>query len=285
MGSAGGTKGKGKFEQLLGSWSTSLSVSICVLIISVVALILVSSELGARILGLNAVPYLATTLVIIFGATTLVAILYIGTIMFSRLKLTDREEALGLPKGSVRALIALILIIIFAIMVIFMYSDMSVKPLTYENGTVMSYPNGTIIWRPQPYEFQIDFGKQVLTTISTLVVAIVGFYFGTKAAKPEKALEETPNLLINPSGSLQLAKNGTLIIKVKTTPDDEKVNWNIDPPTKGSIVLEGDDYKFTPLGASKEDIIKLKCSLAKHPKIAQQLEIKITEEKKKTPGE
>jgi hypothetical protein len=251
--------------------------------ISTVALILLGISVGALLLMFapwfqpKEMPYLTTTLVIIFGTTTLLSSLTVATVMFKRLGLTDKEEALGLPEGSVRALIALILIIIFAIMVIFLHADMTVSPLKYENGTYITDVNGTILYEQPPLDAQIDFSKQVLTTVSTLVVAIAGFYFGTKAVKAAKPTEEKPMLLMSPSGSMKLAKNDTLPIKVGTSPSNEKINWNIDPPTKGSIVLEDNEFKFKPSDASQPgDIIKLTGTLAKYTSISKQLEITIT---------
>ena len=141
----------------ISEWTAALTVATLLLTISVVALIVLGSDIASA-LGLNKVPYLSTTLAIIFGTTTLISFLTVATIMFFRLRLTDRGEALGLPQGSVRALIALILIVIFAIMVIYMYADLKVKPLTYPNGTYMTDENGTILYEPQPLDSQIDFG-------------------------------------------------------------------------------------------------------------------------------
>lgn len=262
-------------RKLIGSWAAALWVSIILLGISVVSLIFLYSDLSTA-LGMNDVPYLSTTLVIIFGTTTLISFLTVATVMFFRLRLTDKDEALGLPQGSVRALIALILIIIFAIMVIFMYADMTIRPLKYDNGTIMRYPDETIMWEPEPLDAQIDFSKQVLTTVSTLVVAIAGFYFGAKTGKPPKPVEEKPKLLMSPSGSVKLKKTDTLTIKVDTSPDNEKINWNIDPPAKGSIVLEDNEFKFKPSDACEAgNVIKVTGTLAKYTSISKQLEITI----------
>src|SRR6478672_10684003 len=64
-------------------------------------------------------------LVIITGVVFLLIVLGLLTFVFSLLGLANAQEALGLPSGSVRAVIALMLVIVFAIVAIFLYSDVS----------------------------------------------------------------------------------------------------------------------------------------------------------------
>jgi magnesium-transporting ATPase (P-type) len=68
---------------------------------------------------------IALPIVIIAGVTVLLLVLGLLTFVFSVLKLSDSKEALGLPSGSIRAVIALMLLVIFAIVAIFLYSDVS----------------------------------------------------------------------------------------------------------------------------------------------------------------
>jgi hypothetical protein len=90
----------------------------------------------------GSVVFLMTSLFIIAGA-------------FAQLNLTDRRQALGLPEGSIRAMIALILILVFIMFGSLLYSG-AANP-----------------------EEQSRLGQQLLTTIGTLVVAVAGFYFGS----------------------------------------------------------------------------------------------------------
>jgi hypothetical protein len=64
-------------------------------------------------------------LIIIGGVILLLTALGLLTHGFSIIDLTNRDEALGLPSGSVRAVIALMLLVIFAIVAIFMYNDVA----------------------------------------------------------------------------------------------------------------------------------------------------------------
>lgn len=131
---------------------------------------------------------------------------------FAALGLSDRSQALSLPEGSVRALIALLLITLFAIMAVFLYRQLRI-PL--EETTVTQYtgiseeqlaqiPSDQIIAIHVRTEgeagaeekvFDIDrrlpaveageesqrFAQQILTAVSTLVIAVAGFYFGTRS--------------------------------------------------------------------------------------------------------
>jgi hypothetical protein len=53
---------------------------------------------------------------VIVGSTAFLAAILGIVVVFSRLRLQSRSEALGLPSGSIRALIALILIVVFVIL-------------------------------------------------------------------------------------------------------------------------------------------------------------------------
>jgi amino acid transporter len=61
-------------------------------------------------------------IVLIAAATALILIIGSLTIVFRRLRLQDRKEAMGLPSGSIRAIIALLLIVLFFISAIYLYS-------------------------------------------------------------------------------------------------------------------------------------------------------------------
>lgn len=64
-------------------------------------------------------------LIIITGVVFLLVVLGLLTFVFSVMGLANRDEALGLPSGSVRAVIALMLLVVFAIVAIFLYSDVA----------------------------------------------------------------------------------------------------------------------------------------------------------------
>ena len=81
--------------------------------------------------------------------------------------LLDANQALGLPAGTIRALIALILILLFAIIGVHLFRMVGALD-----------PAGTNAVSAEG----VALAQQLLTTVGTLVVAVSGFYFGTASA-------------------------------------------------------------------------------------------------------
>jgi heme/copper-type cytochrome/quinol oxidase subunit 2 len=195
------------------------------------------------------------TLVVIASVIGLLAVLMMTALAFSSVKLSDSTQALGLPEGSVRAVIALSLIVIFVIIVVFLFGRMErtinqIEHLTLAQTNAISgelvaskhredpeyeakkqeaaesqkqledlrkrgAPEGevkpaedkagkaaaaaadekrkgdeanpatklyTVERFVEPSRSSEDFAKQVITTISTLVVSLAAFYFGSTTA-------------------------------------------------------------------------------------------------------
>jgi hypothetical protein len=91
-------------------------VGAVMLILTVVAVSIAKSD------GMRAEAQLP--LIAIMGVATMLAVLTLMALAFSSYNLADRGQALGLPEGSVRAVIALSLIIIFAVVSIFLFSSL-----------------------------------------------------------------------------------------------------------------------------------------------------------------
>ena len=121
---------------------------------------------------------LALPLLLIAGVVIFLSALAALVVIFVRNGLSNRNYALGLPDGSIRAIIALSLILLFAILAVFLYIG--------QGGF------GTT----QPTAAQTDIAKQLVTTLSTLVVAIASFYFGSttvrEAKKPDSEIPAVP---------------------------------------------------------------------------------------------
>jgi len=64
-------------------------------------------------------------LLAMFGVLVLLMALALTSVSFAIFDLADKREALALPPGSVRAVIALGLVVIFAILTVFLYADLS----------------------------------------------------------------------------------------------------------------------------------------------------------------
>jgi hypothetical protein len=172
--------------------------------------------------GPGALPeQLAITFFLTFSVMALLLALSMTAIFFSWAKLADQRQALGLPEGSVRAVIALALIIIFAITAVFFYSRVAssatfvstgltedevrlipvserlsttADPLPTVDPQATPLPSGAptpapvvqtyTVTRIDPAQVQgNDLAQQIITTVSTLVVAVSAFYFGTSSVK------------------------------------------------------------------------------------------------------
>ena len=211
-------------------------------------------------------PEIFLPLLVIVGVAGLLASLTVATVIITALNLDDRKQALGLPKGSVRALIALSLIIIFAITSTFLYRN-----LYYRVG-----PGGSLI---PPSDEQVRFAQQILTTVSTLVVAVAGFYFGTRSVEAARGVVEKPNLrVVSPTSRVELAEGEKLTIKLETTPRGEAITWEIEGDPNGSLD-HVDPYEFLyERGSEAGDPVTLRFALFKHPDVAK--ELKVYEKKK-----
>jgi hypothetical protein len=141
---------------------------------------------------------------LVAGLVSVTLLLYLGTIILRTAGLSSKKEALGMPEGSIRALIAMSLILMFAIIgVTVLYSGMGGEPIQsngisqaelerLENVQIIAIsvvdpaasPGAerfNVTARPELSPAGHDFGLQLLTTVSTLVVAVAGFYFGSRA--------------------------------------------------------------------------------------------------------
>jgi len=137
------------------------------------------------------------------GAVIVLVILLCSmSVVFASYDLQDKTQALALPEGSIRAVIALMLIVLFAILSIYLYGSLSTGQLTHlgavSDVTRTAFVNqlgefnvigtkggdGTYdLWIRQGSSPEgIDFAKQLLVLVGTLVTSIASFYFGSKTA-------------------------------------------------------------------------------------------------------
>ena len=151
----------------------------------------------------NISPELTMAIAIVLTVAVMMALLFAVAAGFSALDLANRDFALGLPEGSIRALIALILIMVFIILDIYMFrivgqgtegvaifdspdlietladtdQIINIQPVDRGGGQT-SY---VVAYRGQVDEDGTRLAQQVVTTVGTLVVAVAGFYFGSTA--------------------------------------------------------------------------------------------------------
>lgn len=146
-------------------------------------------------------------LLAISGVVGLLAMLTVVSVAFSAIGLSNEDYALGLPEGSVRAVIAIGLVVIFVIVSIFLFGEIEgdkvisrgipkdqINSLTGEILSISCEEDDegvsvcNVVTKVDKTEASQDFAKQILTTVSTLVVAVAGFYFGTRAVSTAKSV-------------------------------------------------------------------------------------------------
>lgn len=158
-------------------------------------------------------PEGALSIMFVAAAVILILVVCTLTIVLKRLGLHDRDEAMGLPVGSVRAIIALLLILLFFIAAVFLFnSTRRVPPTQDELRTLQGIDearfatiptdvlydsdkqvaeDGTVTYdvvlSPSPLENQAsdDLAKQLVTTLATLVTAVAAFYFGAASVSAQ----------------------------------------------------------------------------------------------------
>lgn len=168
-----------------------------------------SLVLGLVLWFMSEMTHLATAEVVLIQvilSAVIILTLALGAlaIILSRLRLTDRNEALGLPAGTIRAVLALLLIVLFVVTSIFLFgqlrgaatssellqnvtrAELSGIPLDQQlermqvGGTADAPIYNVRLKTPVSSSLE-NFASQLLTTMSTLVVAISSFYFGSRA--------------------------------------------------------------------------------------------------------
>ena len=162
------------------------------------------------------VPEIALTILLITGVSALILILALVVAMFAALNLSDSTQALGLPEGSIRAVIALSLILIFVITAVFLYGQLRDVGTATSTGLTQvqldAIPQDEIVSiqakdvngetffdverKVTTNDVSEDFAKQILTTVSTLVVAVAGFYFGSRSVATARGVVEPSSPVI-----------------------------------------------------------------------------------------
>jgi len=155
-------------------------------------------------------------LLAIGGVIALLVVIALVAGAYTLFNLADPYEALGLPEGSVRAIIALSLIVLFAILTIYLYSDVSHPAVNSIAGltqveldrflqnvpsqkiiaTLNTSPAGSeahyTVYYHNGSSAGEDFAKQLLVMIGTLMTSVTSFYFATKPASTTNGASSDP---------------------------------------------------------------------------------------------
>jgi hypothetical protein len=201
-------------------------------------------------------------ILLIAGVIALLLALAVVAVFFHGLALNDKGEPLGLPTGSIRSVIALALILIFAIMSVYLFSqlDTTVTPA------------------------QADIAKQLITTVSTLVVAISAFYFGSNAVqqatntvagtKPAGSIRvvgpSDPSITPQAGGSWVPA---VLEFQVVTQPVQAQVLGTVGGDDASSLSNVAGVWTYRPTSPSGDVVLRF--ALAEQPTIFEEIAIAI----------
>lgn len=150
----------------------------------------------------------------IIGLMLLLASLALMAVTFSYMGISDKTQALALPEGSVRAVIALCLLVLFAILSIYLYGHLATPtPIqafagltgadkdnlikTFSTGDLVSITGSeaekfTVYVRQSVSPESVDFAKQILVMLGTLVASISSFYFGSRTAESAGSKGDSP---------------------------------------------------------------------------------------------
>lgn len=157
-------------------------------------------------------PAVGLPLMAIFGILILFGAMALTATLFRRLGLSDRSEPLALPPGSVRAVIALALVVLFAIISVMLFQVLSqpyvIKSISAQakDELLQQSANRMIAVLPaacaasgveggcfdvhlaRPHgEESTDIAKQLLVLIGTLMTSLVSFYFAARTASAAPA--------------------------------------------------------------------------------------------------
>lgn len=238
-------------------------------------------------------PEAFLTLLLLSGVIALVAMLVTAVGILGALGLTDPSQSFGLPEGTIRAIIALSLIVIFAMASIYLYAQLgsphvvSLRGLTQEQ--VASLPTSQIlsveqnprdnalrnVLLAQPLNTAAeDFAKQILTTMGTLVVAVSAFYFGAKSVAATRAAPNTSTLrIISPdSPYTPAADQKQIIVSLTTEPPGLAIEARVGGTPDASLAqINHDVFQYSIPAPPPSQDVDLSFRLAIDPSVKEHL--------------
>ena len=185
---------------------------IVILILSVIA--------ASQLPHFDKAPEALTLSTVILVGLALVVVLMVLLIVFYKVTgIEDGTQALGLPSGSVRALLAFCLVLMFVCLGVFLYQGVNApgvgkearvtqdeltslqkrfsvvlsRPAPDKDVPASRLPNGTTVAAHTDLQFDVtyfpdrskeadDFAKLIFTQLATVFVTVIGFYFGSSTA-------------------------------------------------------------------------------------------------------
>jgi len=231
--------------------------------------------------------YMFLSQIVLVGLALTVVFMAILAIIYSVMGVEDPKQALGLPEGSVRALLAFSLVLIFVCLAAFLFGEVNKNNQLVEGKTLtrvteaqltdlktnfvvaselakdqttgkllyeqvagsdgktpvddLKRPLYTATYYPKASKDAEDFAKQIFTTLATVFVSVVSFYFGSSVtASAAKALQGPDGKL----ASLQAALTNALA-------DSHNAQAAVDKASQ-ALDAANQDLKASPNDALKQ---------------------------------
>lgn len=156
---------------------------------------------------------IALSAVVLIGLALVVVLMAALVIVYWVLDVANKDQALALPEGSVRALIAFSLVLIFVCLGAFLYNNVNSpeasvtgklnkiseaqvtelekqfivasEPARDDKGAQLTEAGGklyNVTYFSKRSKEGDDFAKQIFTTLATVFVSVISFYFGSSSA-------------------------------------------------------------------------------------------------------
>jgi hypothetical protein len=182
-------------------------------VIVVVAVLLIGAIFGLGYSLAGVASEIGLPVLAIAGVVLLLATLALVSVAFSVFGLDDKTQALALPEGSIRAVIALSLIVMFAVLSVYLYGSLAngrvgsvsgLDPQQKESfvGALGKDQLVAVVPTTGAGPFTVyfhdrsaasdDFAKQLLVLIGTLVTSVASFYFGARAVESRLPASAAP---------------------------------------------------------------------------------------------
>jgi hypothetical protein len=287
--------------------TSKLSTMQVLLVIGIFGLGILLGYMAFKVIDKNSGPEVLLPLLAIGGLLGLLVVLAMVSVFFQTIGLSNKEQALALPEGSVRAVIALSLIVLFAILSVYLYATLGKvsldnvteaqrtqllqagtqiistteasclpgTPATSGNTPAKCY---AIVYRA-PNTVGEDFAKQLLVMLGTLVTAVASFYFGANAvASAQSAMADVLKIPSAVGGGMSVQGLQPSPTKKGASVPLTISGRNLEHITEVKAVLQGTEttIKATDV-VSKPDTVTCTLDLSKAPAAAGNWDIIVSD--------
>jgi hypothetical protein len=250
--------------------------------------------------------YILLSQIVLVGLALTVVFMAVLAIIYSVMGVENKEQALGLPEGSVRALLAFSLVLIFVCLAAFLFGEVNKNNQPVEGKTLtavtetqladlktnfvvaselakdqtgslqyeqvagsngaptndLKHPLYTVTYYPKGNKDAEDFAKQIFTTLATVFVSVVSFYFGssvtTSAAAAGAKAAQGPD---GKPSALQAALTNALADSHNAQAAVDKASEALDAAQKDEAANPGDAQKQAAVQAAQKALDDAKADL------------------------